>query len=180
MAVLSSVRSSALRSISIRVVLHRMKDDGSGQVSYGVDRAGLLDLLLGGRVQNILSRFPTLRQLHFTFEDNDGEYDSRWWTAEMVRRLPDTCHATVSVNVILRLTGPWSHMWLTPEQVGVAQDAAAAERNRWPGALRTFSARDFHWQLATSPVHKSHSTVSPRLSVSTSTKTSEPCLAPYA
>ena len=127
-----------------------MKDDGSGQVSYGVDRAGLLDLLLGGRVQNILSRFPTLRQLHFTLEDNDGEYDSRWWTAEMVRRLPDTCHAAVSVNVILRLTGPCtsfsavfvvtsahaamllpgSHMWLTPEQVGVAQDAAAAERNR--------------------------------------------------
>ncbi|KAI0710623.1 hypothetical protein C8Q76DRAFT_738137, partial [Earliella scabrosa] len=51
--------------------------------SYGVDRTGLADLLLGDEMRAILSRFPELRQLHFTLEENDEEYDAQWWTAEM-------------------------------------------------------------------------------------------------
>ena len=49
-----------------------------------------------------LSRFTELRQLHFTlWEDDKDYYDAQWWTAEMVRRLPDSCHAAVSVEVLL-------------------------------------------------------------------------------
>ena len=73
--------------------------------SYGVDRAGLVDLLLGGEILANLSRFTQLRQLHFTLLDNDAEHDSGWWTAEMVRRLPNSCHATVSVEVCLLTDG---------------------------------------------------------------------------
>ena len=73
--------------------------------SYGVDRTGLLDLLLGDEMLAILSRFPELRQLHFGLYENDGEHDAGWWTAEMVRRLPDSCHAAVSVKLLPRMHG---------------------------------------------------------------------------
>ena len=66
---------------------------------------GFVELLLGDEMQAILSRFTELRELHFVLRENDGEYDAQWWTAEMVRRLPDSCHAAVSVQVRLRMRG---------------------------------------------------------------------------
>ena len=69
--------------------------------SHGVDRAGLVDLLVGGEMQGILGQFPELRQLHFTLVDNDSKYDAGWWSSEMIRRLPDSCRAAVSVDVVL-------------------------------------------------------------------------------
>ena len=62
---------------------------------------GFVECLLGDEMLAILSRFPGLRQLHFTLDENDGEYDARWWTVKMARRLPDSCHAAVSVEVRL-------------------------------------------------------------------------------
>ena len=98
-SVLGSVHSgSALLSLEVR--LWPLPRD-----SYGVNRTGLLDLLLGDEMLAILSRFPELRQLHFTLDENDWEHDAQWWTAEMVRRLPDSCHAAVSVKVRLLLFG---------------------------------------------------------------------------
>ena len=97
-AVLNRVRpSSALQTLSIcvyRSFLH-------GEIRNGSDRIGLLDLLFGDEMPVIFSGFPELRQLHIILEDNDPEYDSGWWTAEVIRRLPPRCHATVSVEVEL-------------------------------------------------------------------------------
>ena len=90
---------SALLSLTVEVQSrYQGYDRGS---SYEVDRTSLLDLPLGDEMLAILSRFPELRQLHFALTENDGEHDAQWWTAEMVRRLPDSCHAAVSVKVIL-------------------------------------------------------------------------------
>ena len=73
--------------------------------SYWVDRTGLLDLLLGDEMLAILSRFTELRQLYFTLWGDDREHDAGWWTAEMAHRLPDSCHAAVSVEVHLDGSG---------------------------------------------------------------------------
>ncbi|KAI0710621.1 hypothetical protein C8Q76DRAFT_694678 [Earliella scabrosa] len=110
-SVLDSVRpGAALLSVEIAV-----SPTGITR-SYGVDRAGLVDLLLGGEILANLSRLTQLRQLHFTLLDNDAEHDSGWWTAEMVRRLPNSCHATVSVEVCL-LTDVWDQwLWNTSDK----------------------------------------------------------------
>ncbi|KAI0710620.1 hypothetical protein C8Q76DRAFT_798167 [Earliella scabrosa] len=108
-SILASVRSgSALLSITVMVW-------PSDNDSHGVDRAGLVDLLVGGEMQGILGQFPELRQLHFTLVDNDSKYDAGWWSSEMIRRLPDSCRAAVSVDVIL-----WpreQHLWRTQEEI---------------------------------------------------------------
>ncbi|KAI0683528.1 hypothetical protein C8Q76DRAFT_318178 [Earliella scabrosa] len=111
-AVLNRVRpSSALQTLSIcvyRSFLH-------GEIRNGSDRIGLLDLLFGDEMPVIFSGFPELRQLHIILEDNDPEYDSGWWTAEVIRRLPPRCHATVSVEVELCSYKP--HLWHSAEQI---------------------------------------------------------------
>ena len=102
-SILSSVHSgSTLRSLKINLYPARPE----WTYIYWVDRAGLLDLLLGEEMLDILSRFTMLRQLHLFLWENDAEYDGRWWTAEIVRRLPDSCHnVQVSVRVLLRMYG---------------------------------------------------------------------------
>ena len=101
--------SSTRRARTVRSVLGSVRSDGAllsidvdvwSNGYYGVDRTGFADLLLGDEMLAILSRFTELRQLHFTLWENYEEYDAGWWTAEMVRRLPDSCHAAVSVKVI--------------------------------------------------------------------------------
>ena len=97
-SVLGSVHSGKAL-LWLKVHAHVWSFDDCGNSSRGVYRAGLADLLFADEMLAILSRFPELRQLHFTLPDNDGEYDAGWWTAEMVRRLPDSCHAALSVKV---------------------------------------------------------------------------------
>ena len=102
-SVLASVHSAAsLLSITVDVWPSDSDSDRNDRSSssYGVDRTGLVDLLLGDEMLAILSRFPELHQLHFSLRDNDGEYNSGWWTAEMVRRFPDSGHAAVSVEML--------------------------------------------------------------------------------
>ena len=100
----SMVGSVHSGSVLLSVTMFVWPSDEDSGWSYGVDRAGLLDHLRAG-MRAILSRFTTLRRLHFVLRDNDGEYDTVWWTAEMVRRLPDSCHAAVSVEARLWTDG---------------------------------------------------------------------------
>ena len=98
-SVLGSVHSGGtLLSLDVEVWL-------LSRDSYWVDRTGLLDLLLGDEMLAILSRFTELRQLYFTLWESDREHDAGWWTAEMVRRLPDSCHAAVSVKMRVWTSG---------------------------------------------------------------------------
>ncbi|KAI0710594.1 hypothetical protein C8Q76DRAFT_798149 [Earliella scabrosa] len=94
--------------------------------SYGVDRMGLMDLLLGNKMLAILSQFTELNQLHFNLWENDGEYDAGWWMAEMARRLPDGCHAAVSVKVHLHTDDWHRHLWRSLEEIDAAWDAEIA------------------------------------------------------
>ena len=91
-------------SLTVEVEPRRQAYDGV-RWSYGVDRTGLADLLLGDEMRAILSRFPELRQLYFTLEETDGKHDAGWWTAEMVRRLPHSCQSAVSVQVRVAMYG---------------------------------------------------------------------------
>lgn len=98
-AVLDSVRSgSALLSVTVIV---RPSNENPGW-SYGVDRTGLVDYLLGEEMRAILSRFTALCQLDFRLWEHEGEHDAGWWKAEIARRLPGSCHAAVSVKLDLR------------------------------------------------------------------------------
>ena len=135
-SVLSSVRSgSALQSVSITI---RYSD----QLSYMVDRTGLLDDLLKSDMVAILAGFPELRQLHLTLHENDEEHDSQWWAAEMVRRLPYSCRVAVSVEVqrstasgmlcfatcpatilLTQSAKAWRNLWHTPEETEMAKRA---------------------------------------------------------
>ncbi|KAI0704580.1 hypothetical protein C8Q76DRAFT_178147 [Earliella scabrosa] len=113
---------SALLSVMI-VVWPSLKE---GTQSYGADRTGLLDLLLGddSEILTILGQFSALRHFCFTLYENDPEYDDEWWTSEMVRRLPDSCKAAVSVKV-----RPWmheQHLWHTQEEIKAAFTAYEA------------------------------------------------------
>ena len=116
--------------------------------SYGVDRPGLLDLLLEDEMLAILSRFPELHHLHFALEDNDREHDAVWWMAEIVRRLPDSYHSALSVRILLMMYGVscgpvqsgsmgtiahasldgYQHLWHTPEEIEAAEQAEKAAK----------------------------------------------------
>ena len=133
-SVLSSVRSgSALQSVSITI---RYSD----QLSYMVDRTGLLDDLFKSDMVANLAGFSELRQLHLTLHENDEEHDSQWWAAEMVRRLPYSCCVAVSVEVqrstasgtscfatcpilLTQSAKAWRHLWHTPEEIEMAKRA---------------------------------------------------------
>ncbi|KAI0702739.1 hypothetical protein C8Q76DRAFT_232004 [Earliella scabrosa] len=92
-SVLSSVRSgSALQSITINVGFTKT-------LRHVVDHTTLLDDLLASYMVAILSGFSGLRRLHLIVYDGDEEYGSQQWTAEMVRRLPDSWPAQAAVSV---------------------------------------------------------------------------------
>ncbi|KAI0710616.1 hypothetical protein C8Q76DRAFT_798165 [Earliella scabrosa] len=125
-AVLDRVHSgSALLSVTIIV---RPSNENPGW-SYGVDRTGLVDYLLGEEMRAILSRFPALCQLDFGLWEHDGEHDAGWWTAEIARRLPDSCHAAVSVKLDLRPQGYYEHLWHARKKIEAAEKPQPVEQD---------------------------------------------------
>ena len=52
----------------------------------------------------IVNRFPNLQMFHVRLEENDIEYDSSWWEAEMARRLPSRLQHGLSVKVDVDIT----------------------------------------------------------------------------
>ncbi|KAI0704576.1 hypothetical protein C8Q76DRAFT_801494 [Earliella scabrosa] len=114
-SVLDSVNSgAALQSVKIVVQPWQIRDAWS----FGVDRAGLVDLLLGVEMLNSLSRFPKLHHVYLTLDDNDPAYDGLWWMGAMARELPERWHASVAVEV--RVVSFFVHLWHTREEIEAA------------------------------------------------------------
>ena len=86
---------AALQSLKIVVESWQVQEAWS----YGVDRTGIVDLLLGDEMLASLARFPELHQLRLTLDDNDAASDGRWWTGAMARRLPERWRTSVAVEV---------------------------------------------------------------------------------
>ena len=74
---------------------------GTEDFSYFTSREGLLDMLSDVQLTGALQRFAALEDLHFILDENDLNYGSLWWTAQLALRLPDPLRSIVSVDVRL-------------------------------------------------------------------------------
>ncbi|KAI0800256.1 hypothetical protein C8Q74DRAFT_1214246 [Fomes fomentarius] len=83
--------------------------------SYLAGRSGLLDILVGADMFEVLDGFPSLSQLRFALYENDKNYDEVWWKEKMVRRLPSRLH-TVTIEVYLQFDN-YLHLWLTEDEI---------------------------------------------------------------
>ena len=80
-----------LDSVSTGHVLHTLRIQFD-HVRYYTDRAGLLATVCGAHVVEGIHRLTSyrkLRQLAFTFRENDPQYNESWWREQILLRLAD-------------------------------------------------------------------------------------------
>ncbi|KAI0706642.1 hypothetical protein C8Q76DRAFT_860707 [Earliella scabrosa] len=110
-----------LDSVSSGHVLHTIRIH-LDHLAFYTARAGLLTTICGEHVVEGIRRlrsYGKLRQLAFTFHENDPKYNELWWREQILLRLADDSQGpdfSVSVNIDRDVPGLGKRLWYTPTQ----------------------------------------------------------------